>query len=346
MINCKKICLVSASLFAIGMSAASPAQAFDEVNWVWNKDVTFTENLNINVEDTFDISGLVEVEKIQVNVGDVTATSSITGITNQPPSNGINTGTVVIDETFVLNDLAYDDSGDPGFVDTDSDIGTPDGLNLNVVTGSVDEGADMINAVFNVTGEIDIDTLPAEDFDAIDLPSVESTATAIANNQSISSTVAVALHDAQFNGGDFVGDNSNLDFFPDLGGTGNTHTDFLEIAVVAAGFGLLEQGVVSADSTISDIINASAVSTATAIGNNVSVDLDANIEGDAYMVADLTQFNYADVMATSMASAIDVSNYANLGVLEGPLVSSSATAIGNNASITVTSPVIDLPEFG
>tara|TARA_R110002124_G_scaffold233406_1_gene398674 strand:+ start:27809 stop:28837 length:1029 start_codon:yes stop_codon:yes gene_type:complete len=342
MINCKKAYLVSVSLFAIGMGVVSPAQAFDEVNWSWNKDVTFTENINIDVEDTFDISGLVEVEKIQVNVGDVTATSSVTGITNTPPSEGVNPGTVIIDETFFLED-SYDDSADPGIVNADSDIGTPLGLDLQLVTGSIDEGADTITAEFNVTGELDVGEFIYNEFDAVDLPSVESIATAIGNNQSIESTVATALHDAQFNGGDFVGDNSNLDFFPNVGGTGNTHTDFLEVAVVAAGLGLLEQGVVSADSTISDILNASAVSTATAIGNNVSVDLDANIDGDAYMVADLTQFNYADVMATSMASAIEVSSYNNLGVLDGPLVSSSATAIGNNASIKVTSPTITLP---
>jgi hypothetical protein len=343
MINCKKICLVSASLFAIGLSAASPAQAFDEVNWIWNKDVNFTENININIEDTFDLSGLYEVEKIQVNVGDVTATSSVSNITNTPPSEGANPGTVVIDETFILDELAYDDSGDPGVVNVDSDTGTPLGLNLNVVSGSVDEGADMISAVFNVTGEVDVGAFIPEEFDAVDLPSVESVATAIGNNQSLSSTVAVALHDAQFNAGDILNDNSSLDFFPEVGGTGNTHTDFLEIAVVAAGLGLVEQGVVSSDSTISDIINASASSTATAIGNNIGVELNAHTEGDAYLVADLTQFNYADVMATSMASAIEVTNYANLGVLDGPLVSSSAVAIGNNASITVTSPVINLP---
>jgi hypothetical protein len=342
MINCKKICLVSASLFALGMGATSSAQAFDEVNWNWNKDVTFTENLNINVEDTFDISGLVEVEKVQVNLGDVTATSSVTGITNTPPSDGVNPGTIFIDETFLLEDV-YDDGADPGLVNVDSDTGTPLGLEMTLVTGQIDEGADTITAEFNVTGEIEVDTFAINEFDAIDLPSVESSATAIGNNQSISSTVAVALHDAQFNAGGVNGDNSTLDFFPDLGGTGNRHTDFLEVAVVAAGLGLLEQGVVSADSTISDILNASAYSTATAIGNNIDVDLSANIEGDAYLVADLTQFNYADVMATSMASAIEVTNYANLGILEGPLVSSSAVAIGNNASITVTSPVINLP---
>jgi hypothetical protein len=72
----------------------------------------------------------------------------------------------------------------------------------------------------------------------------------------------------------------------------------------------------------------------------LSVDLAANTEGDAFALADLTQFNFANVSASSTVTGVDVNNYANLGVLEGPLVNSVATAIGNNVSFSVSSPEV------
>ena len=64
---------------------------------------------------------------------------------------------------------------------------------------------------------------------------------------------------------------------------------------------------------------------------------------DAFAIADITQFNYADVNALSVVGAVDIDNYANMGALDGALVSSVATAVGNNASISVSSPVVESP---
>lgn len=349
MIKCKRFYLATASVIALGIGAAAPAQAFDEVNWSWDKDVQFTEFVDISITDSFDLSGMVEVEKIQVNLGDITATSTVTGVYNEPPGEdgGFEGGTYQIEELFELEDFNYSEVPQNQEIDLFEVDGSPDGLLLTVLGGEVDESNNLISTDLLVTGEIELEPTVIEgpSYDAIDLPSVESAAAAIGNNQSIESSVAVALHDAQINAGDISFDSqSGPGGGLGLIDTGNTHTDFLVASAAAAAGGILTQGVISADSTVSDILNASVDSSATAVGNNISVDLDAYTEGDAYLVADLMQFNYADVSATSSVSDINVLNYENLGVLEMPMVSSVATAIGNNAAISVSSP--SLPDVG
>ena len=124
--------------------------------------------------------------------------------------------------------------------------------------------------------------------------------------------------------------------------TDNTHTNLLLGAGLSGALGIISPGEVNATSTVSEITNASVDSDATAVGNNLSVSLDAFTENDAFVLADLTQFNYADTTALSSVTGVSVDNYANLSSLEGPIVSSVATAVRNNASITVSSPIGDV----
>ncbi len=116
--------------------------------------------------------------------------------------------------------------------------------------------------------------------------------------------------------------------------------------MVAAAYGGLEKSQVTATSFVDDISNASVDSSALAVGNNKNVTLNAATADDAVLIADINQFAYADVMASSTVSNVTVSNYQNLGVIPlpgsedyRPLVDSTATAIGNNLSITVDSPL-------
>lgn len=339
-----KTLLASAAVMALSLGYSTQAKAFDDVNWDWNKTVTSVENINIDVTDSFDPSGLVEVEKTQVNIGDVTASSVVDGIDNSPP--GANEdGTVTINEVFSF-ETGYDDEADPDGVDPAGPV-SGDVLEASILGGAVDEGADTLALTVAVTGDVELESLEGVN-DAVDLPSVESTATAVGNNQSINSTVAVNLHDGQYNMGDIgLNDEDDLRNFPIeealnyIVSPDNTATDILAIATAGAALGLIDQGVVSADSTVTNIQNASVDSSATAVGNNMSLDLAANTEGDAFLVADFTQFNYADVNASSSVSGVSVDNYANLGVLEQPLVNSAATAVGNNVSISVSSPSVD-----
>lgn len=347
----KTLLLASASVMVLGFGATS-AKAFDDVDWEWNKVVTSVENITINVDDSFDISGLVEVEKIQLNIGDVTATSVVLGVSNDAPVVGNGEGgVVVLDETFTFVTTTNDDV-DPSIVlPVGPTAGNGDSpLQAELLGDTLDEGSDQLVLTFRAFGEVTVPPSIVDVKDAVDLPEVNSVATAVANNQSIKSTVAVNLHDAQYNFGGFdpiFGDRSPqiaaLDESPVdevEGASGNTHTDILAAAVLGGLLGVIEPGQVTATSLVGLISDASVNSEATAVGNNLSIELNANTEGDAFLIADLTQFNYADVTATSGVGLVSVEGYANLGALEGPLVNSVATAVGNNVSIKVTSPSV------
>ncbi len=349
----KALLLASASVMVLGFGATS-AKAFDDVDWEWNKTVTSIENITINVDDTFDISGLVEVEKIQMNVGDVVATSVVTRIDNNAAGDtgGDNGGVVQIDETFTFV-TTTDDSVDPSIVlPAGPNEGNGDGpLSGELLGDTLDEGSDELTLTFRAFGEVEFEPSEINVKDAVDLPLVESIATAVANNQSIESTVAVNLHDAQFNmGGLGFNDGGILRSTNDVVAvdeddsdllTGNSHTDILIAATLGGLLGVVQPGEVSATSEVRDILNAQIDSDATAVGNNLSVEVNASTPGDAFLIADLTQFNYADVSASSTVADINVNDYSNLGVLEGALVSSVATAVGNNVSITVNSPAVE-----
>ncbi len=347
----KTLLLTSAAVLALGLGIPSKAQAFDTVNWEWNKTLTGTENVDVDIDIISpDATGIVELEKIQMNIGNVTATSNVNGIENNPPGVGED-GTVLIDETVSIN-LLYENPNGGTVPNVGSSVvyAAPDNeIDVEVIDGQLTESPqtnahnDLID--LRLTGEIEATAIEGIN-DAVDLPVVASAATAVANNQSITSSVGVNLHDAQINFGGFgegTGFN-NLPVPPEeafagaFDATGNTHTNLLLTAGLSGALGIITPGEVTATSTVADITNASIDSTATAVGNNLSVDLAAFTPDDAFVLADLTQFNYADVNATSDVTGISVDNYANLGVLEGPLVNSVATAVGNNASITVSSP--------
>ncbi|MFP4464911.1 MAG: hypothetical protein ACLFP8_06755 [Alphaproteobacteria bacterium] len=341
----RKTLLGSAALVALSLGYAAEANAFDAVDWKWNNDVNTTVDVDVDVVDTFDFSGLTQVEKAQINIGDVTATSTVSDITNNPPgtAEGVTTGT--FDSRIELvADYDANESGNP--VSNITVINDPN-LTASNPSGSDDQNENQFNLGFDLSGEVEVDLADVvfEGVnDAVDLPSVVSAATAVGNNQSIESTVALNLHDVQVNLGDAgeargSDEGAFVEALGSLGSTGNRHTDIVAIAALGSTLGAFQQGSVAANSTVSDILNASIDSNASAIANNLSVDVAANTEGDAFALADLQQFNYADVSAASSVSAIDVNNYANLGVLEGPLVNSVATAVGNNVSVSITSPV-------
>lgn len=180
---------------------------------------------------------------------------------------------------------------------------------------------------------------------AIDLPAVNSQATAVGNNQDIASSSSIELHDAQYIFGDITGETSDL-FNPE----GNSHTNALDGLVTAAGQGLIESANVSADSSVSAILNATVNSEATAVANNMSVDLAAFTPDDAFMIGDVTQFAYADVTATSFVDDVTLEGYSDMGAAglgpnglsedmpQIPAVNSVATAVGNNFSVNVSSP--------
>ena len=300
--------ILAASLGVLAVGAmASPAMAFDNVNWSWKKDVNEKVDIDVYIDVDVESTGLVEVEKLQIFLGNVNAESTVYGVANIQPDVGGHWQQVYC--------YCY--------------------------------GGYFVHDSFDAT---------------LELPEVVSTATAVGNNQSITSDVPVFLHDGQFvantrynddrwdyeslagavdarMGGGY-GDNCN--------DCGNLHTDLAALFTLGAAIGFLTPADISATSNVGYILNASVDSAATAVANNLSVRLESNVDGGTncntgcydrlsnhLVIADITQFAYANVSAVSEVHGVIVNNYNSLGEIDRALVSSVATAVGNNVSINV-----------
>lgn len=333
--------LASVSLAALSLIVAAPAHAFDEVDWRWDLNINQDINTDMNVVVNIDPTGLVLVESLQINAGDVNARSIVSGIYNNQPAG---TGTV-----------------DLGTTDITFQYGIGGGMLLNgaqspnVTAGNVDETDQMPNINGTVTATVDLGEVtvpPTASLNAeTDLPSVISAATAVANNLSVESEVGVQLHVGQFAFGDGSGSPS-VQFGGGYGGgyggghhgsSGNSNLTLADSLTELVLDGGLVKADIKATSKVTDILNATVDSSATAVGNNLSVAVGPVSPENALVIADITQFSYADVTAKSKVKDVTISNYTGLGGLTRPIVNSTATAVGNNASISVKTPVVAAP---
>jgi len=336
--------LAGASTLALGlMVAAAPASAFDTVNWTW--DAAITETVTKDVTITIDMAptGMVMLEDLQVQIGDVTATSTVSNIRNVQPTAGNEGGTV----DFGVQDFQFQYGlGGEGVMVLENDFKSD-----NILSATVDESDTLPNINGTVIGtfdlgEVEIPASEALSFDALtELPAIVSSATAVANNTSITSDVGVQLHEGQFSF-NTSGETGNGVLAAladaDLSG-GNRHQTAAGLLTLAALGGEITSANISATSTVSDILNATVDSSATAVANNLTVNVVPKTDADALLIGDAVQFSFASVNATSDVSDIRVRNYTGLGGLTGPMISSVATAVGNNKSITVQSPVVVTP---
>ena len=280
---------------------------------------------------------MVQVEKLQIFLGDVTATNYVAHIYNEPfyPEAGYGGGYQVPDSKEYAVKFCYSGCG-----------GYKDGW----------------------------DKIPVKPLNAvIELPIVLASATAVGNNQSINSDVPVFLHDAQFvaevdskyrsdTGINYdalasaLPANSygskcyyNCNSQPD----GNLHHDIAGLFLLGAIFGVLGESEISAKSTVNDVKNVSVDNSSTAVANNMSVNLLSDKVSDHVLIADITQFAIADVKADTRTTNVSATGYSNMRQLTtatlsptdsnptqviqvpSPWVSSTATAVGNNVSINV-----------
>lgn len=348
--------LLGASALAIAVAAApSPSKAFNVVDWQWNVVVDETITKTVDIDIDLEPSGLVKLENIQINVGDVTAWSVVDGINNNQPVDGGGTGTATVD--IDLGGLQFTGNYNPGSgaVSGDTTFSNDDIVDGEFLAGTVNTGNPFgVTLNFDLgtlTAEVEVEVEPTGSFDALtELPEVVSAATAVANNSSVNSDVAVEMHEGQFAFGTFNavdtlsegGDIFDLAVAVGLSDlvvpTGNRHHDVLVVMASLAQMGLIEQGDVDAVSVVTNIKNATVDSSATAVVNNKSISVDAATPDDALVIADVTQFGYMNSSATSIVGGVDLNSYTNLGMLDRPIVSSVATAVGNNLSINVTSP--------
>lgn len=327
----------AACALAVGFGASS-AQAFDHSHWDWYLDVWTDIDVEVDVYAFFDPSGMVTIESVQVQKGDVTAYSHVYNIYNYQPVEyeefdvtltGTTSGSLDVTGN-ATGFVDIDSTGAAGTSDNQQTInglvgiaGTPAGTNQSDVPGQVsgalgDEDPDGLDVTGTTSGELDVTVsgtvyVPTGFFaDALnELPEVISTATAVGNNASIESTVAV-----------------NADAEQSL--YGDWYFDAAEVSAV---------------SDVYYILNATVDSAATAVGNNYSLTVDPATPDDALVTANISQYSHANVSAQSYVSDVWLNGYYNLGVdeladddldvLGRPIVSSVATAVGNNLSISV-----------
>jgi hypothetical protein len=128
----------------------------------------------------------------------------------------------------------------------------------------------------------------------------------------------------------------------------------------------LEHANITADATVNYVTNVSVDNSATAVANNISVDLASDVDGGTrcnsgcddrlsnhVVIADITQFALANVTATATTKNVTATGYDHMRELTTatlrtrddnpdtlvhvptPWISNTATAVGNNVSITV-----------
>lgn len=335
---------MAASLLVLAAASfgTSPAMAFDNVEWNWQNDVKEKVDIDVYLDVDVESTGLVQIEKLQVFLGDVKAQSYVSHIYNDP-------------------------------IRPRDDVKPPHG-------GGYGHGDKKKKPDVRVSFKpLDART---------ELPIVLSSATAVGNNQSITTDVPVLLHDGQFvanvkdgrygcndycdTGFDIAAfgaalpsagsRNGGYNYGPD----GNLHTDIAGLFTLGAALGVLTKAEIEAESIVKAVKNVSVDSSATAVANNLSVTLASDVDGGSscssgckdrlsnhVVIGDITQFALANVQATSKVSNVTASGYdhmrqlttATLTPTEGnlgnvvqvptPWVSSVATAVGNNVSINV-----------
>jgi hypothetical protein len=205
--------LTTAAAVVFAGAMAGSASAFEIVDWNWLADIDEDWNIDVRVQVDYDPTGIVKIEKLQMHFGDVKSFAKVFGIENNPPVTGSGTGTVTVPidgaGTFDLNyvDPADDDNpnGGPGEV-IEFTVIDPTGINLTLDGGQASEDTNTIAGIeYTITGEVEVNLSEIDFGDPIEaaaLPEVVNAATSVANNQTIYSTSALMLHDAQIAVGD------------------------------------------------------------------------------------------------------------------------------------------------
>jgi len=166
--------LITALLSAVAVSAiaASPALAFDKVNWEWKSKIDTHVDIDAYINLRVYIDGMVQVEKLQIFLGNVEAEAEVSHIYNTPFYPVVDT----------KKQEGCKEKCDYGF--------KPDDKHMNPQTYAIDNGYGRYH---------DFDKINVSPLDATtQLPIVSLPATAIGNNQSITSDVPIFLHDGQF----------------------------------------------------------------------------------------------------------------------------------------------------
>ncbi len=323
----KKKLLVTTAVVGV-LFAASPAKAFDELNWTWNKAVEEAVNIDVNISSEIIPDGHVEIEKEQIMNGDVRAEVNFQGnylsddateVVLDPEGLDLLDQEVSFSGTFTL-DGTYDANANGPNVLT-SNISNESFNNFDATIG-VDSGEVSVQPstyTFDMTidgtataeaPEIDLNDLIEEQAVTLDaateLGRLEGAAVAVANFQELETETATYLHDSQIHN-----------------------------ALNENGFGV---EALATAGTLEDPVEAAVDLSATAISNYMSLSGSVDNPNNV-LVADISQETNANVLASATAYQ-DLSGFNNLGSYAGldpdvpGLVGKlTSTAIGNFASI-------------
>lgn len=343
----KATLLAGASAVAMGL-ISNQASAFEKVDWDWYARIYEKVLIKVKIDPHFDPSGLVQVEKLQIFVGDVKADAFVGAVIHKPAAPG-----------YEVVTLTSNTQGEFGGEFEGKFFGVTKGKILDEEIAYLTEEKkcwwgrckewiephykkDIDPFIGKTYGKLggtfggefsshtSYDVLIPNPFTLDQLPLVEIAATAIGNAESIDSDVAVLVHEGQFVLGD--GDYGHLPYWV---GDDNAHTSLADALLYLAIKGDLVKANISATAGSFYIQQAQADIDATAVANSNTINVDANTPDDAVVIADLTQFAYADVTATAYLGLHYLDNYVDLGTLDGAVTSVTATAVGNVSNISV-----------
>jgi hypothetical protein len=168
------------------------------------------------------------------------------------------------------------------------------------------------------------------DADGPIVPQINTSATAVGNNQNVTSNTATFLNDGQFMYGSasLVGSGLDADDLADAASAlfdiDNSHLAFGLGVVAGEALDIITPATITATSSTTNVSNVGDVSNdATAVANNTNATVTSDL-----MIADLTQVAVANVSASAALSTVTV----------GGNLNNHATAVGNNVNITVNGP--------
>lgn len=165
---------------ASGIMMASQAHAFENVNWKWHGHVDTHIKVKANIDPTIvDPGGLVMVENLQKQIGDVSSTA-------------------------IVKDVSYGSGPGETTVETGNFAGAAAGAAASAGAYSSRYGsnssADAVAGAGAIAGSYinTTTTDPVINEDIVNLESLENAATSVGNNASIESDAMVNLHNEQF----------------------------------------------------------------------------------------------------------------------------------------------------
>lgn len=356
MLRMKKAALyASASALVLGMAIASPANAFDKIDWDWDNEIDQDVNVDVDIYVDVDPSGLVQVEKLQISLGNKSAESRLDSFVNIPHmsfDDGITHTTTIETEGefgggFVFSGIIKDEE----IKDLDGDVDWHGDIDLDPrYQRDIDPffGGGHFGGSYSETTDITV-AMPDPVNALKHLPVVEVSAVALGNSESITSDVAVMVNEGQFtigaptgNGGGTNGTvevpvelavEGSAEGYIDIDASGNNPNQALNIVGIAgspAGESVTEGGVEGFNGS-ENPLEVSGTATGT-------INVPVLGSGD-WVDADNEHVALADTMLSlaleGLITPAQMTAASSAGLIVNAQADISATSIANNHAITL-----------